>query len=372
MIPIESAQIRMSKFEEDIASFGEIIRISLDNVNYALSGHPSTADSYALSPTYLLTLGRRGLWSYKDAEGNGSCFFCWHPNNDGQIIILPAYGIAPEKTIQNLVQLLPPPEKGFILARVTDEQQKTFSAAVENGFFIPQPEKLLDWEYPCHILDTKAFATLDGANYQSMRRNVKPFINGTSGEAAELKPFLDKRVIYNLLQIWGRPGEQGNGDAYDLQSYFHHMYGLAEEGLHHTSDFNRDFQNGDRKPLKLAALTMNGKKIGCIFWDEDRRNGTANYFGAIHDFSQHNIVATMLHLLSKDLVSRGIHTINLGGSETPRLDEFKRRLHPSGSYNLVTYAVVPDKGHKPSPKPPITSQKAGNLAEGGVNPPSLS
>lgn len=280
-------------------------------------------DSYLSSVVYYAFTGRRGLWLYR--HGRTFVPFCWHPNLDGQILVFPPRGEKDFAAIVSLVQDIPVPPRGFLLARFKDNDIKALQAedrSFYQGTCAVVEENVLDWKYPVRILSTAHLASAEGGKFRRIRNRVRHIENLTvHAEALEPKhvPCLRK-----LAEEWASFKSSEGEDLLDLTDPYLRLLGLVGcKGVN----------------LKGLIFRMHRRVQAVTMW-EVTGDETANMYVNLCSNEQCVGLSDYAIKTTADrLFQEGVSLMNLGGSESPELDYFKMKFDPVSSINIYSLEV---------------------------------
>lgn len=290
-------------------------------------------DSYLSSVVYYAFTGRRGLWLYR--QGQTSVPFCWHPNLDGQILVFPPRGERDFAAIVSLVQNLPTPPRGFILARFKEDDIK--SLQVQDGSFYQKAcavveENVLDWKYPVRILSTAHLANAEGGKFRRIRnrvRHIENLVVHTEDLGLKHVPCLRK-----LAEEWASFKSSEGEDLLDLTDPYLRLLNLV--GCKGAN-------------LRGLIFRMNRRVRAVTMW-EVTDNETANMY--VNLCSNEQCVGLSdyaIKMTADKLFQEGVSLMNLGGSESAELDYFKMKFDPVSSiniYSLAAHSIVAQESWK--------------------------
>lgn len=274
-------------------------------------------DPYLASVTYFLFTGRNGLWFYDDFDH--AFIFCLHPNEVDEILIFSPQ--ITDGTLCAIAHLLPPTHRTLKLCRMPADNRLTHAG------LIPVTETSLDWRYPSHIIATADLTKRAGGAYMVLRNRLRQ-LKDKQVEATPIDFSQDRFVFRRLIETWAEQCSDSPEEYEDLIGAYRSIATL-------TSAPN----------LKLhgVKITVDGSVQAVAVYDVvSTLGGTANLFvnlcnHAIKGLSEYLITAT-----AAQLHATGIPYLNLGGSETERLDFYKRKFNPAISLELSSY-VIPKK-----------------------------
>jgi len=280
-------------------------------------------DSYLSSVVYYAFTGRRGLWLY--LYGQTFVPFCWHPNLDGQILVFPPRGEKDFAAIVSLVQNLPAPPRGFLLARFKEDDIESLQAQ-DCSFYQKAcavvEENLLDWKYPVRILSTAHLANAEGGKFRRIRNRVR-HIENLVVHMEDLEP---KHVpcLRKLAEEWASFKSSEGEDLLDLTDPYLRLLNLV--GCKGAN-------------LRGLIFRMNRRVQAVTMW-EVTGDETANmYVNLCSNELCVGLSDYAIKMTADKLFQEGVSLMNLGGSESAELDYFKMKFDPVSSINIYSLAA---------------------------------
>jgi hypothetical protein len=319
-------------WESFVSSNPFVTRIKKANLKplFDFAAQNKTADGYLSSPTYFLMTGRKSLWVYQ--RDDSMVAFGWHPNVDGQVIFFPPVGPRGVDLIADIVNLPVVPSGCYSLARIPEAQSidfaKQLNAKCPNFKFEDGEEQLLDWRYPVHTMSVDKLANPTGGDMRDFRKGL---IRAQQGDFVieDLDPVKHKHEIEILTFKWVKAHPH-----YPIR----HRDQLAE-----PSRFAFELmRNPKLKVDGFMVFTKEGEPVGFNIWERPLPGmETANGITNIADTAEYRGVSElMFHEQAKRLKELGVQMLCLGGSETPSLDQYKRKLKPIESAALRTVTAL--------------------------------
>ncbi len=269
-----------------------------------------------LSYGYFYFTGRRGAFLFVKSD---TCIpFCWHPNMIGQALIYPPIG--PDfGAVHELLDLLPTPPNGARLARFDDAQQKLFlsnhphSIAAANVI----AEDILDWRYPLHTISTEKSSAMPGT-----KKLNEELISIEIYQSKYFEQVREIGAIYAKIFTEQNPG-----------------FPLTEEQIFQSHKDMMDISMGRPDLMSAYVAIYDGAVQGFFVIEEFNKNHAINLwyvFNGATDTLPYAQMAAMCRMLQ----SRGIQTVNLGGSETESMDFFKTRFQPVRSIAVKSIDIM--------------------------------
>lgn len=276
-----------------------------------------STDPYARSAAYFAMTGRGGLWVY-GGRGKGLVVAA-HPNDPSAILAFPPFGDGGAQLLPSLLNEPWLDGKRLLLSRFTA------AALSETAKVLPQAadwiveETRLDWRYPVHVLDTTRVALHEGQAFHDFRKNVhRAWRAGLTTHP--LDPEQDRQSVTAIASAWALDHEGSRAEL--------------------TAPVRRilDLMACTTLPIHgLMVVDENGRPVGYSIWEETSpQSGMANGLGnsALPGMKG---PSELSYLAACDtLRARGFNAFCIGGSETPGLDAFKRKMNPAASVDLVT------------------------------------
>lgn len=289
-----------------------------------LTALPATVpdDDYAASAFYQRITGRAGQWYYGCRTSAG--LVCLHPNRPERLLIFPPRGVPELTMLPKLLRTLPVMPDGIQLARFSAASLTTVAQCnLGSRYIVPQAEDILDWRYPCHILDTAMITAGTGAALAEMRRDLR------------------KSASAQLTAVPLDRARHGAGCAAIAEQWAMAKTALCapQSALNFYQALLEAWQNTPELDGQ-ALLTPRGL-AGFTLWEPPKYLGSAAiYHAGLSDAGTKGATAFGIQSMCRSLQARGIATVNIGGSETRNLDWFKRKFAPVRSYQLFSADLV--------------------------------
>ncbi|QQR68356.1 MAG: hypothetical protein IPI58_05735 [Alphaproteobacteria bacterium] len=306
---------RVNRFSPDIRYVKEILESAKDE-----------EDSYLTSLAYYLFTGRDGLWGYGGVES--LVLVSWHPNLRGRILIFPQLGNQQPNLIESLVQEMPPPPAGAQLARIKPQNAPdairflSDALPVWKGKASLQPEDILDWLYPAHVIDTRLVAEAKRSCLKGVRNNVNRLAS-LKPEVVGLQNIGHPDMLIHLARRWAYMR-----DPHRIEELIDPYQKLA------TMVFDQSLG------LQGQAVLIDGKVEAFCVWDPPKNSrGMATGLATLHNPAISGLSDYQYNKMCATLARQGVGLLNLGGSETSGLDWFKRKFKPAHSYPLCSIDI---------------------------------
>lgn len=274
-------------------------------------------DSYSVSPVYYLMTGRKGG---KILEiDNKTIIAVNHPNLDDYFLIFPNItgagnsDLTAEFEVARMLikQTL---EKKAIIARVSDDVAQSYA------HFIIE-ENYMDWKYPIHILDVASVVAQKGKNFQQIRQRLNQ-LDVQKCITREINVVDDFDVVLKITRDWA------NGFPYEYYS--------VDDLISPTKKL-LELMKDSRLSISGQVVYFNGVPSAYCLWEE--QDNIANCFAMsanknISGLAEYNIVE-----MCRNLESRLITRVNIGGSESEGLNRYKKKFSPILSLHLNSCIV---------------------------------
>ncbi|MDD3183370.1 MAG: hypothetical protein PHD48_11295 [Alphaproteobacteria bacterium] len=303
----------------------KFVRITQDTRDYfsGILAQEKRLDSYLSSLTYFSFTGRYGLWVYED---KGTCIpLCWHPNIPGQILIFPMMGKKTPQVLTEMLESIPQPPQGVRLARLSpsDLTDMEDGSLLSQYSYIPAEEKVLDWTYPVRILSTERVAHLDGHIFKRVRNRIRHAEQLGFSVRPLTEAYADK--IKDFILGWALARSDSAGEIHDFTSPY---YAILD---------------GMRDPrLRLDGLVflLNHRVQAFTAWDTPANGmSIANRFANLCNENILGLSDFVMQTVARELHNRNIQLLNLGGSETKGLDDYKAKFVPEFSLKLCSAEI---------------------------------
>lgn len=273
-------------------------------------------DPYLLSPAYFAMTGRKGLWVYGDNET--MMMLARHPNDPGKLLLFPPIGNDPARLLRSVMAEPNRPDGELQLARLGPEDVYLGIDLNGYGLSAPQTEDVLDWTYPVHVLDTASIQNRSGPKFRDFRQNVnRAFGRNTWSKPIGISNSAHIETVRHITEKWvsGRE-DYSHGDLVEP----------TEAAL--------DLMRTGKLPMQGILTYEGAMPAGFIIWEEtDPARGIANSITALSVGGKGADEFAMFKMC-EHLQENGFREVCIGGSETPGLDAFKRKMNPVRSVSL--------------------------------------
>ena len=271
---------------------------------------PPRADSYSQSAAYYAMTGRKGLWLYR--RDDTFMVMAAHPNRDNHLVAFPPMGKDPAALLKQAMGDARFIAKHIQFARLGQREQLLVSWARAAGSLRVVPEEHLDWAYPVHTLSTHFVAAHAGKRFRDFRKGI--LRGDRAGLSARLiETAQDRAAVGSLVEHWARHSAHEGYAIPDLIAPTRTILAQME-----TS----------RRPLHGLIIDRGGDPAGFITWEEtDPAHKVANALCNVTITGQ-GASECSYKAMAEVLAKRGFDRVCIGGSESPGLDQFKRKMNP--------------------------------------------
>jgi hypothetical protein len=283
----------------------------------------SDLDSYLTSPAYYAFTGRNGLWIYQNQASYIP--FCWHPNIPGQILIFPQRGDRNIGALANLLRQLPEPPSGLRLARIQKENFWTdFDYISYPVALAPVVEHVLDWKYPVRVLSTEKVMQMQGADFRYIRNHVRQIIRRN----IQIEPITktDGGHLRNFICKWAKGHTDKPAEVGEVSAPYQKIMEMLASPCFRLDGF---------------VLKIDGAIQAFTLWDlSNGKAATANRFANLCNLDYRGLPEFVTRYTAERLFISGIQYLNIGGSETVGLDQFKNKFMPDYSLHLHSVDAI--------------------------------
>lgn len=284
----------------------------------------ATVDSFCKSLPYFLITGRKGLKVFQKHEA--TVCVAKHPHDDNCLLVFPEMFGDFSLTV-TILNRLAQSNLRVQLARYTEEDQKKLNVAInKNSLKIITriklcKEDIMDWKYPAHILDTDKVSTLSGNKLKNVRQRFNKIDSNLN-----LIPLSHPDAVRGMrssILSWA------SGMVFSGNDSEHDMTGFYDALIEHVIKSPNMFDG--------FVLSDNREALGFSVWDNT--GDTANSLASLSKRSMNGLSEFQKVTACRILSKKGIKRLNLGGSETETLNNFKLKFQPCESISLHSYAV---------------------------------
>lgn len=313
------------EYQSKLRSINNVLSVSVDNLSVLRSMllKYRRQDEYSLSAGYYGFTGRKGLWVY--AFDQTFLVFCWHPNVDNMILVFPPLGKNPESLIKRFVYNVPPPQKGFLMARCAPEDSQNLKSLILQGYLSEVQEKVLDWIYPVYILDNRLVVKHKGKGFSQFRQRLNA-VNELDLKVSDLDLSVHESEIRELVHNWALEKISSDFSYEDLVGPYNALITMLK---------------AKALPLFGIVIFYKNKLVSFSMWEETQLDrGVANQLVGFSDNLEKGISEYLWFALCKSVLNKGYTSLCIGGSESAGLDRFKRKLNPTHSVSLKSYHLI--------------------------------
>lgn len=283
-------------------------------------------DTYLNAPLYYALTGRHGIWVY---EGyNALMVVCRHPHVEDRLLAFPEIGAADGKLMASVLADLTPPAGGVQLARFSAEDLAQLREALSQKNYNPVSqieiceEKIMDWRYPAHILDTRKVSLLKGRDFMKIRNKIRKVEGQT-----EILPLHHPdaiRAIRAAHKYWEGSLMMRDIEAADSSGFYKGLFAMVDEW----------------PELFHGLVFVQGKRpVGFTVYDTPFMQ-TSNLLANLSDAAIAGLADFQIVETCRAMQAQDISFLNFGGSETETLDLFKQKFMPVQSLDLLSAEVI--------------------------------
>jgi hypothetical protein len=284
--------------------------------------HSSSPDPYQNSPAYYLMTGRKGLWFYHgDFE---KVVLCQHPNLESKLIIFPPRENAGWQDIAKFMDTHGQNYQSMRIARVSADQADDISSKLNTKSqkyqFNAVIEDVLDFKFAVHTLDTQRLVSKTGPGLKEFRRFLRR-VESTDITVKDIDFENCKEAYQAVIASWRQIKNLDQDDS----SYC--AYLIEQLGKHLN--------------LKGQIIDHQNKPCGLVIWEMPvSGHKIANALVTVTSRTPSGISEYIHWLMAKALTENNVSRVCIGGSETPGLDQFKRKFDPVQSIELMSIQCV--------------------------------
>lgn len=295
--------------------------------NYFKNIQHHSQDSYLQSLLYYKITGRKGAWIYTDEDS--FLIVCQHPHEMHTMLVFCEVGSKTfDLTFSVLCQLYQSHHKIRLARYSIEDYEQLQKRLAKEPFNIIEAlniveEDQMDWLYPVHIYDTGVVSSMDGSAYNRIRAKYKK----VEKQEVTFRPLDKKTAIRDMsaaLKYWEGSMIANNKDTDDMSAFYERFFELLGD---YTEPYDGLLYFQGRKPL------------GFVVWDQVN-NTQANSFINLADISVSGLSDFQTVTTCKTLKDKNVQYLNVGGSETENLDQFKQKFTPICSIPLISIEVV--------------------------------
>jgi hypothetical protein len=286
-----------------------------------LEAQAADEDTFLTSPAYLLHTGRRGLWLLGDSRQFVT--YCRHPNRRDALLVLPQPGCLDIDFWRYVLRTLARHSPAVTLGRVHSRYRDQLDAASD---LVRHEEEILDWRFPCSVLENGALANPVGRSFSAFRKRLGR-LSAREARTMALSSATDRRLIDQTRELIGRwaslVASLGRFRFEDLLESNYNGLRIALTG--HCPGFN-------------GALVVVDSRVVAFFTSETPLNGdTVNGITMCVDRELDGAAELAHQAMAQLHLAQGFRFTNINGAETESLDRFRRKLRPARRYTIDSY-----------------------------------
>jgi len=274
----------------------------------AILNNHASADPYQASAAYFAMTGRDGLWLVRDEDA--SVLVCRHPNVRNEFLVFPPIGQNGIGLLAKTIAAISKTGVKVSLARADETVAKKLSALHSEIRMECIPEKLLDWAYPVHVLNTAKVTQHRGNEFQQFRTKLNK-IDHKRIQAFDFDPAIHRQAAVEVVSKWSQGDAEKNAPYMRMLDLFQKM------------------------PLAGRIIFHDDQPAGFSLWEETSpKSGLANAYAHLGLHEVGGMSRYVMLDMCQTLQHKGFARVCIGGSETAGLDQFKRQLRPVQSVPL--------------------------------------
>jgi hypothetical protein len=298
-----------------------------------------TKDTYCRSALYFVLTGRRRVWTVR--HKSNYLVLVFHPNVDRTLLVFcpfvsRAAELAEQVVVLSTCKKFLAQFEGYEirLARIpeliADEFFSNYSRDVGYCTLEEVDETVLDWVYPSYDIDLQKLLNLEGRKLKICRKKLRKISRNDIEvlRPADFSPQALVRAVREVYKGWVHT---------KLTS--HHTLGISPRELmscyREISQLNRD-----------ASLAMDGvilkrgtDYIAFSFWERPISGKIVASLAALPVSYEKGLSEYLYYAIAECLKTEKYDEMCIGGSETASLDQFKKKLDPSGVHKLRTLRI---------------------------------
>ncbi len=284
-------------------------------------------DSYLSCPAYHAFTGRHGLWGY--AQGKSFLLFARHPNDAHKIIIYPQFGNSYPNLGLDLLKKLSHLNFDYLFVRCPEDRAAFMAASLnklsQSYFFKSETETILDWTFPVYTISTKNVVEAKGRKFRPFRYDLYQ-VEADKVRTEIIDPNSDMKDILDVISFWASKRD----DAEEIISAYSFLLDIMKNPCLNMSGL-KFYKDNKIIAFEVWSILKGNKRIA---------NNLAG-MNVNEDENLKGFSSFQYHAVCKALLEQGIEEVCIGGSETPGLDHFKRKMNPIKSLRLKSITVTP-------------------------------
>jgi hypothetical protein len=306
----------------------------------ALLQGSSSQDAYCRSVLYYAFTGRGSVRVI--GRGSDAVIAMLHPNRPRSLLVFFPFADNAQAFLRQVAQLVEYrdclEQFDVFLARVPDEiVRQTFEnrdKLFKSGWWLRKmTEETLDWVYPSYDVSLASLVASEGGALMTYRKKLRKFdaqgvrlVRLADAEAEDVEEAV-KDVSRRWVETKCRQYKERPDKSPDLNDLLDPYSSLAALNAVSAPDLRIDgfvLKRGD-EPLAFA------------FWQRpEAPTDTVACMAALPRSHELGLSEYLYFQIARTLVAQGYQRMCIGGSETPGLDHFKRKLAPVASHVLHT------------------------------------
>jgi hypothetical protein len=309
-----------------------------------------TSDVYCRSALYFALTGRRKVWivRYKDRY----LVVLRHPNVPRTLLVFCPF-ISSASELAEQVEALSRckgfltqfQDHGIFLARIPERIAEDFLSKHAVGLPHCKPEQVqeevLDWVYPSYDIELQKLLNLEGRRLKIYRKKLRKFC-GQDIEVRRPSDFSLKELVKVVREVnkgWVRTKLTSQSTR-----------GISPRGLMGCYRAMVAL-NGDPSLAMDGLILKRGEDyLAFSFWERPANGKAVACLAALPVSHEKGLSEYLYYAIAKCLKQEkeNYNEMCIGGSETASLDQFKKKLDPSGVHELQTIRI---RLNAPKPSP---------------------
>ncbi len=275
-------------------------------------------DPMLRSAAYFALTGRDGLYLYgNDKTG---MVIALHPNRKDLLLFFPPFGEDPAGLIKQALCDPALPEGGVQLARIPVQDIELRKKLENLGITDLEEEDVLDWRFPVHLVAPEKIIERKGKPFNNLRGHVnRAFRKGLDAKKIEIERH--ESDVMSVVQRWAERINKPDFAYGDLVGPAVKALALMKSG---------------HVPVEGLIVYDGAEPVGFWLWDEAQLDKGIAVSLVRCSVGRHGAAEFAGLKTSELLKERGFVKFCFGGSETKKLDDFKRKFCPIKSIPLAS------------------------------------
>lgn len=294
-----------------------ITRDNFTKLQCRIKEEERSEDNFLTSISYFLQTGRKGLWLVEDQSDY--LILCLHPNSEGRILVFLPPRRAP---LRLLIEISSELYKKNLEVRVS--RVGSFHRELMEGcrYFFRIEEEILDWRFPCLVLDNRILAETHGGKFESFRQKAN-------------------RISRNLPNIH-RISKQYSTDPLKIC-----LDNWAEDVSRKGVFLKKDLLSSNMNAISMAideicgvegySITVKDEVVGFFVNDYAKEREIVCGITMCSDRRMVGASEYCYSAMAEVSLQKGFSFTNINGAETDTLNDFRKRLRAAWGYSIDTF-----------------------------------